>query len=49
VEVVQAFALEPRAAEYVDVVANTLGGLIGALVSIPLAAWLRRVSDERSG
>lgn len=46
VEVVQAFALEPRSAEYVDVVANTLGGLLGALVALPLAALLRGVSRE---
>lgn len=48
VEVVQAFALEPRSAEYVDVVANTLGGLVGALVAVPITAWMRGVSDERS-
>jgi hypothetical protein len=48
VEVFQAFALEPRSAQYVDVVANTLGGLIGALIALPLAAGLRRLSDERS-
>lgn len=48
VEVVQGFVLEPRSAQYVDVVANTLGGLIGALASVPVVALLRRVSDERS-
>lgn len=47
VEVFQAFALEPRSAQYVDVVANTLGGLVGALLAIPLTAALRRLSDER--
>ncbi len=36
VEVVQAFALEPRSAQYVDVVANTLGGLVGAVVARPV-------------
>ena len=49
VEVVQAFALEPRSAEYVDVVANTLGGLFGAVLAVPVTAWLRRISVERSG
>src|SRR5689334_22437280 len=36
VEVFQAFALEPRSAQYVDVVANTLGALIGALLALPI-------------
>jgi VanZ family protein len=48
VEVVQAFALEPRSAEYVDVVANTLGGLMGAVLVLPVTAWMRAVSDRRS-
>ena len=48
VEVVQAFVLEPRAAEYVDVVANTLGGLIGAALSVPVTFWMRRVTARRS-
>lgn len=41
VEVWQAFALEPRSAEYVDVVANTLGGLIGSVAVGPLVPLLR--------
>ena len=49
VEVVQAFVLEPRSAQYVDVVANTLGGLVGAVLVIPLSGRWRRLSDERSG
>ena len=49
VEIVQAFALEPRAAQYADVVANTLGGLTGALLALPLTLWLRRISARRSG
>jgi len=48
VEVFQAFVLEPRSAQYVDVVANTLGGLIGALVALPVALGLRRLSREPS-
>lgn len=48
VEVFQAFALEPRSAQYVDVVANTLGGLIGALAALPLAFGLQRLSGEPS-
>lgn len=47
VEVVQAFVLEPRSAQYVDVVANTLGGVLGAVISLPVTHWLRRSS--RSG
>lgn len=46
VEVVQAFVLAPRSAQYVDVVANTLGGLIGALLVVPLTGWMRRVTAE---
>lgn len=48
VEVVQAFVLEPRSAQYVDVVANTLGGLAGAVAAVPLCGWLQRLSDGRS-
>ena len=48
VEVFQAFALEPRSAQYVDVVANTLGGLLGALAAIPVTLALRRVRPEPS-
>lgn len=48
VEVIQAFVLEPRSAQYVDVVANTLGGLIGAVLAIPAARGLQRISDEPS-
>lgn len=44
VEVFQAFALEPRSAEYVDVVANTLGALVGVVVVIPLTMSLRRAA-----
>lgn len=44
VEVIQAFVLEPRSAQYVDVVANTLGGLIGALAALPFALGLQRLS-----
>ena len=49
VEVVQAFVLEPRSAQYVDVVANTLGGLMGAAAAIPVCHRMRGVSVERSG
>lgn len=48
VEVFQAFVLEPRSAQYVDVVANTLGGLIGALLALPVTAGLQRLSREPS-
>ena len=47
VEVFQAFALEPRSAQYVDVVANTLGGVVGALVALPLSRG-QRVSEQSS-
>lgn len=44
----QAFALEPRSAQYVDVVANTLGGLVGAMAAIPVGSRLGHLSDARS-
>ncbi|MBA2954571.1 hypothetical protein GON03_09565 [Nocardioides sp. MAH-18] len=44
VEITQGALLTERTASYVDVVANTLGGLLGALVVL---AW-RRVSRRRT-
>ena len=49
VEVFQAFVLEPRSAQYVDVVANTLGALIGALVALPLTMSMRRTEFTARG
>lgn len=44
VELYQGVYLPPRSATFVDVVANTLGGLVGALVAAPLG---RLVSGPR--
>ena len=41
VEVVQGVLLSARSAEFVDVVANTLGALAGAVVGRSLTRWLR--------
>lgn len=48
VEVFQAFALEPRSAQYVDVVANTLGGLMGALAALPVTSSMRLGESRRT-
>jgi glycopeptide antibiotics resistance protein len=45
VEVVQGLLLSARSAEFVDVVANTLGALVGALSAVGLAGW----SERRGG
>ena len=42
VEVVQAIALDERSATHVDVVSNTLGALVGAVLGGGLALALRR-------
>jgi hypothetical protein len=41
VELVQGVYLPPRSAQFVDVVANTLGALLGALVAAPFTRLLR--------
>jgi glycopeptide antibiotics resistance protein len=41
VELLQGLYLPPRSAQFVDVVANTLGALVGALVAAPLRRFLR--------
>jgi VanZ family protein len=44
IEAVQALVLPARSAQFVDVVSNTLGALVGALLAVPLAG---RVYAER--
>jgi VanZ family protein len=46
VEVVQAIALDARSATHTDVVANTLGTLLGALVVLPVVILLRATPDH---
>jgi len=36
VELYQGLYLPPRSAQFVDVVSNTLGGLVGAVLAIPV-------------
>ncbi len=45
VEVVQALLLDERSATYVDVVANTLGALVGGAVVGLVRAWRSQMSD----
>jgi len=47
VELLQGLYLPPRSAQFVDVVANTLGALVGALGAVPLCGAFRRDSGER--
>ena len=42
VELLQGFYLSPRSAQFVDVVANTLGALLGAVIAVPLAKVVAR-------
>ena len=46
VELVQAVALDGRSATHSDVVANTLGALVGAALGALVAGVLRRASSE---
>jgi VanZ family protein len=46
VEVVQAVTLDARSATHTDVVANTLGTLLGALVALPVVVALSRTPDR---
>lgn len=46
VEVAQAVALDARSATHTDVVANTLGTLLGALVVLPVVVALRPSPDR---
>lgn len=46
VELFQGVYLPPRSATFVDVVANTLGGLVGAVASVPLSHALTRSGDD---
>ena len=45
VELTQGLLLPARTASYVDIVANTLGALLGALAAAALVAVTRRVGD----
>lgn len=45
VELFQGVYLPPRSAQFIDVVANTLGGLVGAVASAPFNHFLGRSSD----
>ena len=47
VEVVQAVALDGRSATHSDVVANTLGASVGAVLALTFAARLRDARSER--
>lgn len=50
VELLQGLFLPPRSAEFVDVVANTLGALVGALLSlVPARAVARRERSHPAG
>lgn len=40
VELFQGIYLPPRSAQFVDVVANTLGGLVGAVIAVPFRQLL---------
>lgn len=46
VELFQGVYLPPRSATFVDVVANTLGGLIGAVASVPLSHLVGKSADD---
>jgi glycopeptide antibiotics resistance protein len=46
VELLQGLYLPPRSAQFVDVVANTLGGLIGTVIAAPFAGILRNARDN---
>lgn len=47
VELLQGLLLPPRSAQFVDVVANTLGALLGTLIALPFAALLKRSREPR--
>ena len=47
VELWQGLFLPPRSAQMVDVVANTLGALLGALVALPITWGMTRGSSEK--
>jgi VanZ family protein len=49
VELLQGLYLPPRSAQFVDVVANTLGGLVGAVFAAPVARLLRPSRTETTG
>ena len=42
VELVQGLVLPPRSAQFEDVVANTLGALVGALAAVPVSRVLEK-------
>lgn len=42
VELLQGLYLPPRSAQFVDVVSNTLGALVGAVLAVPLARMLAK-------
>jgi hypothetical protein len=47
VELVQGLLLDSRTASWVDVAANTLGGLIGAVVVAAIRPWVIRAMRKR--
>lgn len=46
VELLQGLYLPPRSAQFVDVVANTLGALIGTVMAVPFAGFLGKPRDQ---
>lgn len=46
IELLQALVVEPRSAQHVDVVANTLGGLVGAVAAVLVARQLRSATSH---
>lgn len=46
VELLQGVYLPPRSAQMVDVVANTLGALLGTLAALPIAWSISRTSSD---
>ncbi|WP_162598611.1 VanZ family protein [Nocardioides gilvus] len=46
VEITQGLFLSGRSAQFVDVVANTLGGLLGAVCALIVGVVLRRARDQ---
>lgn len=46
VELLQGLFLPPRSAQFVDIVANTLGALVGALAALPVCGVLRSSVNE---
>lgn len=49
VELLQGVYLPPRSAQFVDVVANTLGALVGALMAVPFRQFLTATAASECG